>query len=74
MSDDELMDREQWDWSRVVRRPGVKGARVVVSVAMSRVEFEAVSGAAEAMGMKLSEFIRRAALSRVEEAMKVVGP
>lgn len=51
-------------------RPGVMNPRVVVSVGISREEFERISNHAAACGMKISEFIRTAALT--ESAPKPV--
>ena len=59
---EELQDQDTWDFERAERRPGRKGGRAVVSVAFGADEFDAVSGAAESLGMKLSAFIRAAAL------------
>ncbi|MBI4493224.1 MAG: hypothetical protein HY690_10585 [Chloroflexi bacterium] len=42
----------------------MKNARVVVSVAFSRRDFERVAECAEKMGMRTSEFVREAALDR----------
>lgn len=54
---------EQWDFERAARRRGVRAPRAVVSVAFRREDFELVAAAAERANMKLSEFIRAAALA-----------
>jgi uncharacterized protein (DUF1778 family) len=63
MDDKALQSEGNWDYDRAERRPGRK-PRAVVSVAFSREDFERVASAAEQSGMKVSEFIREAALSR----------
>jgi len=60
-----LEDPKEWDSDRAESRPPSKSARAVVSVAFSRVDFDRVSDAAMGEGMKTSEFIRDAALTRV---------
>lgn len=63
----ELQDTKNWDWERAEQRPGDKPSkRVVVSVAFSREEFEAIAEGARRIGMKTSEFIRHAALDRAK--------
>jgi hypothetical protein len=69
-----LENTEEWDFEHVSRRPGVKGRRAVVSVAFPRNEFEIVDECAERSGEKLSEFIRRAALSRASNRSAVAAP
>ena len=58
----ELRDPENWDWEHAQSRPGRKKPRAVVSVAFSRDDFDRVAVCAERADMKLSEFIRSAAL------------
>jgi hypothetical protein len=55
---------EPWDYERAERRPAVKGARAVVSVAFPREDFERVSQAAKRRALRTSEFIREAALEK----------
>jgi len=55
---------ETWDYQNAVRKPGVKTARVVVSVAFPRNDFERIAQHAEQVGKKTSEFIREAALEK----------
>lgn len=56
----------EWDLENAVRRDGVKQGSIVVSVRLSRCEFDTLSEYAEAEGVSTSAFIRRAALDRVE--------
>jgi hypothetical protein len=69
---EELQNPESWDWERAQARPGRKKPRAVVSVAFKRDDFEIVAAFAERAGMKLSEFIRSAAIGCAEGKMMVV--
>jgi len=69
---EELQNPESWDWERAQARPGRKKPRAVVSVAFKRDDFETVAACAERAGMKLSEFIRSAAIGCAEGKMMVV--
>lgn len=60
----ELQSDETWDHDRGELRPPVKNRRTVVSVAFPRDDLETVGRAAEQQRMKLSEFIRRAAVDQ----------
>jgi len=62
----ELKNAENWDWDRAERRAGRKKPRAVVSVAFNRDDFETVAHYAERAHMKLSEFIRFAAIGCAE--------
>src|SRR3989304_1492999 len=64
MSDDikDSEDTADWDLVSVVRRPAMRGRRTIVSVAFPSNEFQLVAAYAESQGMKVSEFIREAAL------------
>ena len=66
MTDHNLQNPNNWDFENAEKRPGVKKPRAVVSVAFSREDFERVAEHAEHLGMKISEFIRNAALEQVE--------
>jgi hypothetical protein len=70
----QLENREAWDWQRAERRAGRRKSRSVVSVAFNRDDFETVAYYAERMQMKLSEFIRGAALGCAEGRYLVVVP
>lgn len=68
----EREDAKAWDWEHAESRPAGKRPRAVVSVAFNRDDFELVAGFAERAGMKLSEFIRSAAIGCAEGKMLVV--
>ena len=68
----ELQSSESWDWERAESRPARKKPRAVVSVAFNRDDFETVAAFAERAGMKLSEFIRSAAMGCAEGKLLVV--
>ncbi|HET7035438.1 MAG TPA: hypothetical protein VFI42_07135 [Thermomicrobiaceae bacterium] len=61
----ELENPETWEEKGEVH-PAVKNPRAVVSVAFSRDDFGRVAEAARERGMKLSAFIREAAVERAE--------
>jgi len=69
---EELQNPESWDWARAESRPGRKKPRAVVSVAFNREDFETVAASAERAGVKLSQFIRSAAIGCAEGKMLVV--
>lgn len=54
---------DRWDFERAERRSSTRRPRAVVSVAFTRDDFNQVAAVAEALGMKVSEFIRSAALA-----------
>lgn len=62
----ELEAPENWDFEGAEKHEGTKAARAVVSVAFRSEDFKHVVQAAERAGMKTSEYIREAALQRVE--------
>jgi hypothetical protein len=62
----ELEDESSWDDEGITVHPPVKNPRSIVSVAFSTADFTRVAQHARQKGMKLSEFIRTAALERVE--------
>ena len=62
--DRDLQDPESWDYEHAEARAPVKSARVVVSVAFRRDDFEIVSKYAERLRKKTSEFIREAAIEK----------
>jgi hypothetical protein len=70
---EQLQNPEDWDWDRAESRPGRKKPRAVVSVAFKRDDFETVAGFAERAGMKLSEFIRSAAIGCAGGKMPLVS-
>jgi hypothetical protein len=70
----DLHDPESWDWEHAQSRAGRKKPRAVVSVAFKRDDFETVALCAERAHMKVSEFIRSAALGCAEGRYLVVLP
>ncbi|TAK21217.1 MAG: ribbon-helix-helix protein, CopG family [Chloroflexota bacterium] len=65
----EAQSAEGWDPGGAERRPAVKGARVIVSVAFSREYLELIAACAEQLGKSTSEFIRDAALDRANRSV-----
>lgn len=59
---DELQSPDAWEDSGEIVQPSSKPARAVVSVALPREDYEAVVESAKRLGMKTSEFMRRAAV------------
>lgn len=73
---DEMEDLEKpdnWDFDNAVEHPPVKGRRAVVSVAFPRDDFQLVSGTAEQLGMKTSEFIRKAAVEKASVSAEILS-
>jgi len=62
-TDEELQDESFWDWESATWQPPVVNPRAVVSVSFPSADFQVVARAAEAAGLKLSEFIREAAIA-----------
>jgi len=67
----ELEDPATWDSEHGEERPGVRDPRAVVSVAFSAREFQEVAAHARKSGLKLSEFIRDAALAQARHHAEV---
>ena len=64
-----LRNPDEWaDDGDAELRPPVKPARAVVSVAFPREDLERVSTEARRKGMKLSEYIRTAALEYIDDS------
>lgn len=61
-----LENPENWDYTSLQARQPVKSARIVISVAFPREDFETVSRYAESLGKKVSEFVRQAALDKAK--------
>lgn len=70
----ELEEPEAWETGQAAKHPGVQGRRAVVSVSFPRDEFEVIDECAERAGEKLSEYIRKAALSRALSHSAVAAP
>lgn len=62
---DDFANPESWDFDNAELRQPERAGRTVVSVSMSRDEFQLVGEYADQIGMKTSEFLRKAALARV---------
>lgn len=60
----ELQRDESWDYERPEVRGPVKAARVVVSVAFRRDDFERLGNYADHVGKRISQVIREAALEK----------
>ena len=69
-TDREYQKPDTWDWEQAEMRPPVKRARVIVSVAFPRPDFERVAAYAERVGKRTSEFIREATLQSVPSAAR----
>lgn len=63
----ELENEENWDYDQSVVHSPSKTARAVIPVAFGPGDFERVAAYARARGMKLSDFIRQAALDKVPD-------
>ena len=71
-SDDaaDLGNVEEWDFDRAELRKPAHSRRTVVSVSVSRDDFDQLSAYAERIGMRTSEFIRRAALAHIRRPVR----
>lgn len=64
---------DEWDYQRAeLHKPAGAQGRTVVSVSMGREEFQRIAKAAEHLGYRTSEFIRRAALAHTDESAVTV--
>ena len=63
---------DEWDFDSAELRRGSSEGRTVVSVSMAREDFARLSDFAEKLGMRPSEFIRRAALGRLQPRKVVI--
>ena len=69
MSDEELRDESTWDFENAEQLPPpARKARAIVSVAFPGADFDYVSEAARNARMKISHFIRTAALEKASTA------
>lgn len=73
-SDDDtaLENAEEWDFDRAELSKPAPSRRTVVSVSVSRDDFDRLSSHAERIGMRTSEFIRRAALAQMRRPARAV--
>ena len=73
MSDEELRDESTWDFENAEQLPPpARKARAIVSVAFPGADFDYVSEAARNARMKISYFIRAAALAQAERGKPIV--
>ena len=75
MEDERIQELESegtWDLDKAERQAPVKDSRVVVSVGFRGSEFQMVGESAERHGMKVSTFIRAAAIERASPAVSGV--
>ena len=69
MTDEELQDESAWDFESAEQLPSPeRKARAVVSVAFPGNVFDYVAQAADRAGMKISHFIRDAAIEKAATA------
>ena len=64
----ELEDPESWDWESAAEHPAVETPSARVSVRFSADELGVLERAAEQAGIKLTAYIRAAALARAQSA------
>lgn len=62
MDDSTLQSEDSWDWDKAERRKGRKNGRAVVSVALSREDFERLAADAWMKQIPVSRLIRERAL------------
>ena len=69
MTDEELRDESMWDFENAEQLPPPeRKARAIVSVAFPGADFDCVSEAARNADMKVSHFIREAAIEKATAA------
>lgn len=68
--DTDLENAEEWDFERAELSKPAPSRRTVVSVSVSRDDFDQLSTYAERIGLRTSEFIRRAALAHVRRPVR----
>lgn len=70
----DLEDEEMWDFDQGTVHPPSKTARAIVPVAFEGDDFKRVAMYARKRGVKLSDFIRKAALERVDTDQPDISP
>ncbi|HQY31711.1 MAG TPA: hypothetical protein PK691_10510, partial [Thermomicrobiales bacterium] len=60
------LEEGDWDFANVQEHAPVRTPRAVVSVSFNSDDLKVVADRAEALGLKTSEYIRKAALGEVE--------
>lgn len=76
MKDEELAGLQNpgnWEFSKATRVPGGRKHRAIVSVAFPSEDFQRVCQAAEKAGLKVSQYIRRAALEKADPPVHRLG-
>lgn len=74
MTDEELQDESMWDGENAQQLPPAeRKARAIVSVAFPGEDFDFVSATARTVGMKLSHFIREAAIEKAATIVLTVA-
>jgi hypothetical protein len=63
---DEEMETQEWDLESAEMQPPVRGRRAIVSVGFKPDELSLVAKCARGSRMKLSEFVRNAAIEKAE--------
>jgi len=69
--EDRLANEKTWDFNSAERRGPVAGRRAIVSVGIPSDELGLISTAARQSQMKVSEFIRGAAIEKARESLGV---
>ncbi len=64
-----LMDPETWDWESMEEGVPVPNAGAILEIEFTRAEVARVEPIAHAEGLTLHEFVKRAALARVPDAV-----
>jgi hypothetical protein len=66
MDEKELENPENWNFDEAERHEAVRNRRSIVSVAIPSEEFVIIAKAAEREGLKLSQYLREAALEKAK--------
>lgn len=69
----ELQNPDNWEFSKAARMPGGRKHRAIVSVAFPNEDFYRVCKAAEKAEMKVSQYIRHAALQKASPTVHRLG-
>lgn len=72
--DEDLQRKENWDFDSAEEKPARRRRRTVVSVALSRGDFDIVAAFAETHNRRLSELFREAVLSHIDAQMSTITP
>jgi len=66
IKDQDLENPDNWNLDSAEIKPPVRNRRAIVSVALPSDDFQLISKCAQALGMKLSEFLRTAAIEKCQ--------